>query len=79
MNPALEALEEALEEALAEEGVEATKPQIEAVAQGVADWVEVMSGAEYEAHAWQVDPMFVGPYWSRVTLRSLAGMLRRGR
>lgn len=79
MNPALEALEEALAHSLAEEGVEATKPQIEAVAQGVADWVEVMSGAEYEALAWRIDRRLVGPYWSRQTLRGLAGMLRRGR
>lgn len=79
VNAALEALEESLAQTLADEGIEASKGQVQALAQGVADWVRVMSGVEHERAAWTIDPIRVGPYWSRRTLEALSKMLRRPR
>jgi hypothetical protein len=80
---ALALLEEQLDQALLDAGVLATPTQVQEVAQGVADWVDLLRSQEAVRadvdRVWFPDRRPLSVYWSLATLEGLALMLRRRR
>ena len=83
MTAALSLLEESLDEALRDAGIIPPPGAVQGLAQGVADWLDVIRDEESVdrdvAAARFTDGAALGPYWSPRTLRGLALMLRRRR